>query len=306
MLDLQGITKTYGDFTALEDVSLTVPAGKVFGLLGPNGAGKTSLIRIITRITGPDAGQVLFEGRPMRQEDVLQLGYLPEERGLYKRMKVLDHLVFFGSLKGLSRGEARRRGQAWLDRLGLADRAQGKVEDLSKGMQQKIQFAGTLLHEPELILLDEPFSGLDPINAEALKDIMLELKRAGRTVIFSTHMMDQAEKLCDEIALINKGQLVLSGALSALRASFGRSNLRVRFVGDAGVLRGDARVVSFQETEPGLAELRLADGHAPGEVLREWSARLDIDHFEVIVPSLHNIFIQTVTAPAAAAEGGAA
>jgi ABC-2 type transport system ATP-binding protein len=180
------------------------------------------------------------------------------------------------------------------------------VEDLSKGMQQKIQFTSTLLHEPELVLLDEPFSGLDPINADVLKDIMLELKQAGRTVIFSTHMMDQAEKLCDEIALIDKGRLVLSGSLAMLRASFGRSNLRIRYDGDGAVLRDDSRVVSFVETGAGLAELRLADGHAPGEVLRDWSAQLDIDHFEVIVPSLHNIFIQTVTAPAAAAGGSAA
>ncbi|MCB9515264.1 MAG: ATP-binding cassette domain-containing protein [Candidatus Latescibacteria bacterium] len=306
MIELQGVTKRYDRTVAVDGIDYRFQPGKLTGFLGPNGAGKSTTIRMIMNIIAPDSGRITAGGEPLTEDFRNRLGYLPEERGLYKKMKVLDHLVFFGSLKGLSRGEARRRGQAWLDRLGLADRAQGKVEDLSKGMQQKIQFAGTLLHEPELILLDEPFSGLDPINAEALKDIMLELKRAGRTVIFSTHMMDQAEKLCDEIALINKGQLVLSGALSALRASFGRSNLRVRFVGDAGVLRGDARVVSFQETEPGLAELRLADGHAPGEVLREWSARLDIDHFEVIVPSLHNIFIQTVTAPAAAAEGGAA
>ncbi|HRW89754.1 MAG TPA: ATP-binding cassette domain-containing protein, partial [Flavobacteriales bacterium] len=209
MLDLQGITKTYGDFTALEDVSLIVPAGKVFGLLGPNGAGKTSLIRIITRITGPDAGQVLFEGRPMRQEDVLQLGYLPEERGLYKKMKVGEQAVYLARLKGMDKAEATKRIKEWFERWDMSSWWNKKVEELSKGMAQKVQFITTVLHRPKLLILDEPFSGFDPINAELIRGEILRLRDEGTTVMLSTHNMGSVEQLCEHIALIDKSHKVL-------------------------------------------------------------------------------------------------
>lgn len=296
MIELQGVTKRYEGAVAVDGIDYSFKPGKVTGFLGPNGAGKSTTIRMIMNIIAPDEGRISVGGESLSEAFRNRLGYLPEERGLYKKMKVIDHLVFFGNLKGLSRSEGRRRGMAWLERLDLAGRAQGKVEDLSKGMQQKLQFVGTLLHEPQLVLLDEPFSGLDPINTEALKDIMLELRAEGRTVIFSTHMMDQAEKLCDDIALIDEGRLVLQGELESIRASFGHGQLRLRFSGDGDLIRNDPRVSRFVAGEDGMVELRIDDEAAVPAALRAWSAALDISHFEVIVPSLHNIFIQTVTA----------
>ncbi len=305
MIELQGVTKRYDKTIAVDGIDYRFQPGKLTGFLGPNGAGKSTTIRMIMNIIAPDSGRITAGGLPLSESFRNRLGYLPEERGLYKKMKVIDHLTFFGTLKGLKRGEAKRRSLAWLEKLGLAERAQSKVEDLSKGMQQKIQFAGTLLHEPELVLLDEPFSGLDPLNVDAFKEVLLGLKAKGCTLIFSTHMMEQAEQLCDEIALIDKGRLVLAGTLPALRASFGRSNLRVRFAGDAAILREDARVADYGEPAPGLAELRLVDAGLVSAVLRDWSARLEIEHFEVMVPSLHNIFVHTVTAAGAARQEGA-
>ena len=308
MIELQGVTKRYEDTVAVDGIDYGFQPGKVTGFLGPNGAGKSTTIRMIMNIIAPDEGSITVGGKVLDEAFRNRLGYLPEERGLYKKMKVIDHLAFFGTLKGLSRAESRKRGMRWLERLGLDNRAQGKVEDLSKGMQQKIQFAGTLLHEPELVLLDEPFSGLDPINTEALREIMLSLKDEGRTVIFSTHMMDQAEQLCDEIALINRGELVLQGRLGEVRRSFGRGHLRLRYDGDDQVLKDDPRVDRFKEAGDGLVELTVNDESVVPDALREWSTKLDITHFEVIVPSLHNIFVQTVLAAGGELnlEGGAA
>ncbi len=296
LIELKGITKRYESTVAVDQIDYVFQPGKVTGFLGPNGAGKSTTIRMVMNIIAPDEGRILVDGQPFSEAFRNRLGYLPEERGLYKKMKVIDHLVFFGTLKGLGRGEARRRGERWLERLGLADRAQGKVEDLSKGMQQKIQFVGTLLHDPELVLLDEPFSGLDPINSEALVQIMMELRAEGKTVIFSTHVMDQAEQLCDDIVLINDGRIVLSGDLKEIRSSFGRGHLRLRFSGDGEILHKDPRVTSIQNLGEDLVELRLVDESTAPAALRDWSAALDIRHFEVIVPSLHNIFLQTVRA----------
>ncbi len=295
MIELSGVHKHFNGVAAVDGIDYRFEPGRLTGFLGPNGAGKSTTIRMIMNILVPDAGRIRTEGQPLSEAFRDRLGYLPEERGLYRKMRTIDHLVFFGSLKGLSRSEARRRALAWLERLELGDRAQSRVQDLSKGMQQKIQFAGTLLHEPELVLLDEPFSGLDPINTEVLTDIMLELVAEGRTVIFSTHMMDQAERLCDEIALIDRGKLVLSGTLREIRASFGSGHLRVRYSGERDVLAADERVLRFRETGEGTAELSLRDEEDASRVLRDWSARLDISHFEIIVPSLHNIFIRTVS-----------
>jgi ABC-2 type transport system ATP-binding protein len=296
VIELHGVSKRFDGKTAVDAIDYRFATGRVTGFLGPNGAGKSTTIRMVMNIIAPDAGRITAGGEPLSEAFRNRLGYLPEERGLYKKMRVLDHMVFFGSLKGLSRAEARRRALAWLERLGLADRAQGEVDELSKGMQQKVQFASTLLHEPELVLLDEPFSGLDPINTDVLRDIMMELRAAGCTVIFSTHMMEQAERLCDEIALIDEGRLVLAGELDAVRSSFGRRHLRVHFQGEDSVLADDPRVERCQFPAPGRAELDLRDEKDVPAVARDWSARLSLSHFEVIVPSLHNIFIQTVRA----------
>ena len=299
MIELSGVNKSFEGNRAVIDFDYVFPSSRLTGFIGPNGAGKSTTIRMIMNILAPDSGKITSNGAPLSDAFRNQLGYLPEERGLYKKMKVIDHLVFFGSLKGLSRSDCRRRATSWLERFELAARAQGKVEDLSKGMQQKIQFIGTLLHDPELILLDEPFSGLDPINTEVLKDVMLELKRDGRTVIFSTHMMDQAERLCDEIVLIDKGRIVLSGSMEQLRASFGRGYLRVHFAGGGEAITGDSRVAEVWEMQPGRVELRLHDERDATAVLRDWSGSEKITHFEVISPSLHNIFLKTVGAKGA-------
>ncbi len=216
-LELAGLRKTFGDFVAVDDVSLAVPAGTIFGLLGPNGAGKTTTIRMIMDILAPDAGEIRLFGRPRTRGDLERIGYLPEERGLYRKMTVADHLAFLGELRGLSRRDATARAGNWLERLDIADRAQRKVEELSKGLQQKVQIAGTLIHEPELVILDEPFSGLDPINQSLFKDLLAEYKRQGRTILFSTHVMEQAEKLCDAIGLISRGRVVLSGELAEIK-----------------------------------------------------------------------------------------
>jgi ABC-2 type transport system ATP-binding protein len=303
VIELQGVYKRFNGVAAVDGVDTRFGAGRLTGFLGPNGAGKSTTIRMIMGIILPDSGRILAGERPLVDSLRDRFGYLPEERGLYRKMKVLEHLCFFAALKGLPRALARRRAMGWLERLDLADWSQNRVEDLSKGMQQKIQFMGALLHEPDLILLDEPFSGLDPINTEVLKDIMLELKAEGRTVIFSTHMMDHAERLCDDIVLIDRGRLLLAGSTAELRASFGRSHLRVRFSGDGGKIAADPRVESYRETAPGEAELKLADESEVSRVLRDWSAALDLNHFEVILPSLHNIFIQTVSERGALREG---
>ena len=294
MIQLEAVSKRFGDKPAVDEVTYVFEPGKLTGFLGPNGAGKSTTIRMVMNILAPDEGRILAKGQALDNAFRNRVGYLAEERGLYGDMKVIDHLIFFGSLKDMSRSAARKEGMAWLERLGLADRAQGKVKELSKGMQQKIQFAGTLLHDPDIVLMDEPFSGLDPVNTEALQDIFVELRGKGKTVIFSTHMMDQADRLCDEIALIDRGKLVLSGPLKGIRESFGRGHIRIRVSGDARVIKEDHRVKRFHERGEGEVELQLADEKDVSLVARDWSARLDLRHFEAVTPSLHNIFIMTV------------
>jgi ABC-2 type transport system ATP-binding protein len=223
VVDVCEVVKRYGDFTAVDRVSFSVPRGGIFGLLGPNGAGKTTAIRMIMKILLPDEGEIGVLGESLESLDTDRIGYLPEERGLYKKMKILDLLTFFGQIKSVPRAVARTRGGEWLERLGLSDYADKTAEDLSKGMQQKIQFIATVIHEPELIILDEPFSGLDPVNTNVLKDIMLDYHKRGHTLIFSTHMMEQVEKLCDTICLINRGRLVMEGALAEVKRRYGRN-----------------------------------------------------------------------------------
>ncbi len=230
MLQIENITKTYGTFRALDNVSLSVRPGTVFGLIGPNGAGKSTLIRIINHIIAPDSGRLLFDGRPMTDADVEQIGYLPEERGLYKKMRVGDQAVYLARLKGLDKGEAERRLHEWFRRFDIDDWWNRRVEELSKGMQQKVQFVVTVLHAPRLLIFDEPFSGFDPVNADLLKREMLRLKAQGATIIFSTHNMASAEELCDDIVLINRSQVVLSGSLPALLAAHPGKGLERIFI----------------------------------------------------------------------------
>lgn len=304
MIQLDRVSKSFGGKAAVDEVSYAFQPGKLTGFLGPNGAGKSTTIRMVMNILVPDEGRILAGGRPLDNAFRNKVGYLAEERGLYGDMKVIDHLVFFGSLKDLSRSEARKRGMEWLERLGLGERAQGKVKELSKGMQQKIQFAGTMLHDPDLILMDEPFSGLDPVNTESLKDILVEMRDRGKTVIFSTHMMDHAERLCDEIALIDGGRLVLSGSLGDIRESYGRGHYKLRFQGDSAVIEQDPRIVRFQKSNSGEAELQLKDEKEAPFALRDWSSKLEISRFEPVTPSLHNIFIMTVKHDVTAETGG--
>src|SRR3954470_10398330 len=234
-VELKSVRKSYDQFVAVNDLSFYIPAGEIFGLLGPNGAGKTSTIRMMLGITIPDSGEVRLFGEPFRRALLHRVGYLPEERGLYRKMKVGDHLIFLAELTGLDRAEAARRSKQWCERMEIASWMEKKVEELSKGMQQKIQFIATILHDPEFIVMDEPFAGLDPVNSKLLIDVLLDLKRAGKTILFSTHRMDQVERLCDSICLINHGQAVLAGDLKQIKARYGRNNVQLEYEGDAGV-----------------------------------------------------------------------
>ncbi len=294
VIEVRDVVKRYGDFVAVDRVSLTVPAGTIFGLLGPNGAGKSSTIRMLLRIMLPDEGSIRVMGADVSALDVDRIGYLPEERGLYKKMKVGDLLLFFAEIKGVSRPEARRRAVQWLERMGLMDRAAKPVEELSKGMQQKIQFIATVIHEPQLLILDEPFSGLDPVNANVLKDIILDLRRRGHTIVFSTHMMEQVEKLCEHICLINKGRVVLSGTLAAVKKQYGHNGVSVRFAGDGAFLKTLPEVASYQDNGNEIF-LRLHDGADAARVLDAARGRVQILRFEVAEPSVHDIFIERVS-----------
>jgi len=293
-IEIHDIVKRYGDVTAVDHVSLNVPTGTIYGFLGPNGAGKTSTIRMLMRILLPDEGSVRVLGKDLATVELDRIGYLPEERGLYKKMRLLDQLTFFGEIHGLARREARNRSGAWLERMDLADRALRSVEELSKGMQQKVQFIATILHEPDLLILDEPFSGLDPVNANVLKDIILEYHRKGHTIIFSTHQMDTVEKLCDHICLINKGRVLLEGTLGSVKQRYGKNGVSLRFEGDGTFLHALPEVASFQDNGNEVF-LRLKDGVDPGRVLDAARARLAVTRFELAEPSVYDIFIEQVS-----------
>ena len=305
-LDIRGVSKRYAAHVAVADLSLAVPRGAVYGLLGPNGAGKTTTIRMILNIIAPDSGAITVLGRPNTDQSILdRLGYLPEERGLYKKMVVRDVLKFLAELKGVERRTADARLDEWLDRLSLRtaekDWGKQKVEELSRGMQQKVQFIGTLLHDPELVILDEPFSGLDPINAQALKDTVVELKRRGKTVIFSTHLMDNAERLCDSVCIVAGGRKVLDGTVAAVKAeNAGRTvALAVEGGADASVMAvlSDRTLVERVDDNNRYFEVELAAG-ADSQVLlrRVLDAGARISRFERVQPSLHQIFLQRVGA----------
>jgi ABC-2 type transport system ATP-binding protein len=293
ILELHHLSKRYGDYLAVDDLSFEVPQGSVYGLLGPNGAGKTTTIRMIMRIIAPDSGEVLLDGRPVDDDRRRLIGYLPEERGLYRKMKVLEHLVYLGTIRGVSPGESRKRATAWLEQLELADWAAHKVEDLSKGMQQKMQLIGTLLHRPRLLILDEPFSGLDPINTRALKDLLLAMAADGVTVVLSTHVLPQVDEMCTHICLINRARAILAGTLEEIRAEYGGNVWRVHTELGAeavGELPGVVSVKRFGEEM--LVE--LDGGAGPRGLLRELVQRGDLDSFTRFVPDLENIFIRAV------------
>ena len=292
VVELAGVTKAYESKVAVNNLSLSIEAGQMFGLLGPNGAGKTSSIRMMMGITMPDSGQVSLFGKPFERQSLERVGYLPEERGLYKKMKVIEQLVFFGELHGLAADEARKRAISWAKRLEIDDSLLKKTEELSKGMQQKIQFIAALLHDPGLIVMDEPFSGLDPVNATLLERTLIELKEQGKAILFSTHRMDQVEKLCDSICLVNKGAAVLEGKMREIKSRYERNRVIVEFDGDASFLK--SAEIAEAKNFSGHAEIRLQPHGNAQKLLHEAAAVATIYRFELVEPSLEEIFIQTV------------
>ena len=299
-LTVEQVSKHYAQHTALDRVSLTIPQGSVYGLLGPNGAGKTTLIRIINRITAPDSGRVLFGDREIRPEDIYRIGYLPEERGLYKKMKVGEQALFFARLKGLSRRDALKRLKVWFEKFGIEAWWDKKVEELSKGMAQKVQFIVTVLHEPELLIFDEPFSGFDPINANLLKEEILALRDKGATIIFSTHNMSSVEELCDHITLINKSKNILSGKVDEIRHRYGENLFEVTYRGSANDLLGrlDGRVELLESNErvTGLHTLKLhaKDEGQIREVVGLINQTVELRSFTEMIPSMNDLFIRAV------------
>ncbi|WP_108822604.1 ABC transporter ATP-binding protein [Dysgonomonas sp. Marseille-P4361] len=296
-LETQDVVKQYGSHRALNGVSVQVPKGCIYGLLGPNGAGKSSLIRIINRITAPDEGKVFINGRESVADDIFNIGYMPEERGLYKKMKVGEHILFLAKLRGLSGEEAREKTEYWLNKFDIKSWENKKVEELSKGMQQKIQFIVTVIHEPELYILDEPFSGFDPVNAELLKRELLELRAAGKTIILSTHNMESVEELCDEISLINKSQVVLQGNVKEIRARFRKHIFKLVVVGDSFDLQSEHFTVLEQSTDKNTVELRIQrhEEASNSGLLKEVTAQYEVLSFEEELPSMNDIFIQVVS-----------
>ncbi|MDX2034378.1 MAG: ATP-binding cassette domain-containing protein [Blastocatellia bacterium] len=297
-ITVDNICKSYGDFAAVRDLTLHVRQGSIFGLLGPNGAGKSTTIRMIVNITMPDTGEILLFGERSGKANALRLqeriGYLPEDRGLYKKMKVGEQLEFFAELKGLDRGEARRRIDQWLERIEMTAWKQKRWDELSKGMQQKIQFVSTILHEPELVILDEPFSGLDPVSAGLLKEIVQELKAKNRTIIFSTHLMEQAEELCDEICLINRGRRVLGGSVREIKKGFGWRYIAIDGEGCEAALRANPLVARIAPRRDHF-DVTLHEGGDPQTLLRSLiEGGAFVSRFELVAPSLNDIFIQSV------------
>jgi len=295
-LTLEGVSKSFDEFTAVKDLSLQARRGRIFGLLGPNGAGKTTTIRMIVGITAPDAGRVEFLGRTMSPALRDRIGYLPEERGLYKKMKIGEQLRFFAELKGMSGRAADGEIDRWLERMKLAEWKLKRTDELSKGMQQKVQFIAAVLHDPDLLILDEPFSGLDPMSVETLKAAVIELQVAGKTIILSTHLMEQAEKLCADICLINHARKVLGGSLREVKQSYGRNTIALRVEGANGVL-ADTTLIAGIKQHSDYAEVQLADGADAQELLRRLvSAGAHVSRFEQVEPSLNDIFIERVSA----------
>ena len=299
LIQCKDVCKSFGEKIALDHVSVDIPKGKIFGLLGPNGAGKTTLIRIINRITIPNGGSVLFDGRPITQDDVEKIGYLPEERGLYRKMKVGEQAMYFAQLKGMSSREAAAELKKWFVRFGIESWWNKKVEELSKGMAQKVQFITTVVHKPSLLILDEPFSGFDPVNAQLIRDEILRLKNEGATIILSTHNMESVEELCDNIALINKSHLVITGGVDEIRRKYGNNNVEVVYT-EPGILsseRGVYQVLSdHDDSGRHTAVLALEDGADGNDALKSiLSKNITINSFKELVPRMNDIFIKLVT-----------
>ena len=301
ILQVENVTKRYSAHTALSDVSLEVPQGSIYGLLGPNGAGKSTLIRVVNRITLPDEGRVLFKGKPITDEDIYRIGYLPEERGLYKKMKVGEQAIFFARLKGMSRREAIARLKEWFVRFGIEEWWNKTVEDLSKGMAQKVQFITTILHKPELLIFDEPFSGFDPINANLLKQEILRLRDEGATVIFSTHNMSSVEEICDHITLINKSRNILSGSTDEVRRRFGENVFELIYAPGESALEpalGSLAEVLEQgevaDTPYNSMRIRINDGVSVRECIARANEAVELRSFKEVIPSMNDIFIRAV------------
>lgn len=293
ILQVDAISKKFGNYTAVDNISFKVNSGKIFGLLGPNGAGKTTTIRMITNIISPDSGSVRILDNEMDSAQQNLIGYLPEERGLYKKTKVIEQLEYFGRLKGLSRKEANERAKYWLNKLGAYGWENKKIQELSKGMAQKVQFVATVLHDPPFIILDEPFSGFDPINTDLLINVMLELKQSGKTIILSTHQMYQVEKLCDEIFMINLGKQVLSGNLREIKKNYGKNHLIIEFSGNNSFLNSidKSQIIDYTDNR---AEIKLKYFEESQEILKNASQTTQITKFVIEEPSLNEIFIEIV------------
>lgn len=291
---VKNVKKQFGDYLANNDISLEVQPGTIYGLLGPNGAGKTTLIRMINNIYMPDGGSITIFGQPVSDDTQNQVAYLPEERGLYKKQKVIDQLVYFAQLKGVDKATAKKRAEHWLIRFDAASWSQKKIQDLSKGMAQKVQFISTLLHEPKLLILDEPFSGFDPINAELLKEVILELKAAGKTIILSTHVMHQVEQLCDYMCLIDKGRAILQGNVREIKKSFGRDTIMLEFEGDSTFIIDNPKLKVVNQTAQSLELKIIDDTFDSSEFLSSLNEHLFVYKFELVEPSINEIFIQSV------------
>jgi ABC-2 type transport system ATP-binding protein len=298
MISIRNIVKQYAGHRALSDVSMEIEKGKVFGLLGPNGAGKTSLIRIINQITGPDSGEILFDGAKLNQLHIDRIGYLPEERGLYKKMEIGEQILYLAQLKGLTRQDAKQRAVKWFKKLEIESWWNKKIEELSKGMQQKAQFVATVIHDPELIILDEPFSGFDPVNADIIKNEILELNRNGATIIFSTHRMESVEELCDSIALLNFSKKILDGKVKEIRNSYRSGTYFLEYEGqqvNLGAITGPFNILSEITIEEGQrVKLQLKPGSKVNDVLQHMLPRASITRLEEVIPSMNEIFIETV------------
>lgn len=297
MLSIRNIVKEYAGHRALNDVSLEVESGKIFGLLGPNGAGKTSLIRIINQITAPDSGEVYFNGERLNQSHIERIGYLPEERGLYKKMEIGEQMIYLARLKGLSRTDATARLKYWFDKLEMQSWWKKKIEELSKGMQQKAQFVATVLHEPDLIILDEPFSGFDPVNAELIKNEILELNKKGATILFSTHRMESVEELCDSIALINRSHKILDGRVKTIRNSYRNETYMIEYTGDKLLFDGSEPFSIVTETDgeddSHIIRIKL-NGNNANDVLQYLLPKIRINMLQEVIPTMNEIFIEKV------------
>lgn len=293
LLSLQHIVKQYGNYRASDDVSFDIPKGKIFGLLGPNGAGKTTLIRMITRILYPDSGSILFDGLALNDKHTERIGYMPEERGLYKKMKVGEHLIYLGRLKGLSKEKAKANVNYWLNKFDIQSWTNKNIEELSKGMNQKVQFIATVLHDPDLLILDEPFSGLDPINSRLIEEEIHALSTAGKTIIFSTHRMEQVEEICDDIVLVNKGRVILDGSVKELKNRFKENKYRVHYAGELnGSLMEHLKVTQKSEGE---LEVQFTEEHKGNELLKLLvENNVEVNSFNEVLPSINDIFIRQV------------